>query len=354
VRRGILYDMTGVQIALAVLLPICVGCGTKQDDITGKWVGQQFMNYESSPDDVVDYRLEFRSDKSFVGTMKMSVMMVVDSKMSGTYTREGDVVTLTGNSETYMDDGYSKESNTLPYSLKLKVEKDRLTAIDFGDSLVILSFRREGTPKLNPPPKPAERPSEPAALALIELAKQTYAKIKTYSDDGTIKSDGSGFSAKDARFRIRYSNDGRFLYKAEHLSDGKVYETEGAAMNKGKAWLYMDEGSAERTIGNALGIVGTSSRYAATLVPSLLMPNDMGGSDFKHLKSFALLKDEKVDGRLCKVVEARTELRNAVRFWVDAETHLIRKTFDSSNQGTTTYNPKVNAAIPDREFSFIP
>jgi outer membrane lipoprotein-sorting protein len=342
-------------IVAALSFGVFGACRQEPGGIAGKWVGQ-IVSDSPMPDGMMKFDLEFLADKTFKGSLHTTGMMTVDAKMSGKYKIVNDVATLSGKSEVYMDDGYKKETNTEDFEMKLKVESDRLTVIDQdggGDKLI---FRREGASKLaaanqKPVNKQLGAQSDPKAIAFLKNVENKYKSLETYSDDGTIKSNGDGFSAKDARFKIRHAKDGRFLFRVDLLGEGKVYESEGVTSRGGKTILHMEEGSEERTLGNALSILQVQSREAAGIVPSLLMPKEMKRSYFEGLKSVAFLKGETIDGHACRVVESKSA-GGSLRIWIDDKSLLILKTHSSVNGGTTLFHPKTNTKIPDKEFDY--
>lgn len=342
-------------IVAALSFGVFGACRQDPGGIAGKWVGQ-IVSDPPIPDGMMKFELEFLADKTFTGSMQTTGMMTMDATMSGKYKIENDVATLSGKSEVYMDDGYKRETNTEDFEMKLKVESDRLTVIDQdggGDKFI---FRRAGSQKLAAvKQKPVDRQlgtqSDPKAIAFLARVENKYKSLQAYSDDGTIKSNGDGFSAKDARFKIRYAKDGRFLFRIDLLGEGKVYESEGVASRGGKTILHIEEGSEERTLGNALSILEVQSREAAEIVPSLLVPKQMKHSYFEGLKWVAFLKDETIDGHTCRVVESKSASAS-LRIWIDEKSLLILKTYSSINDGTTLFHPKTNTEISDKEFDY--
>src|SRR5204863_1125104 len=136
-------------------------------------------------------------------------------KIRGTYKLDGDKLTLTGTNEMYIDDGYKKDTSTVPFATVLIVGNDRLTIAGQEKETMKMVFRREGSPRLKPPSRPQEKPSSSVALGIFKKLKVNYAAYRTYADDGTFKSTGKAFRAKDAVFRTRFNRDGRFLFRVE-------------------------------------------------------------------------------------------------------------------------------------------
>lgn len=332
--------------------------GGGKSELAGTWVAQSFLGSQSldTTEHGTEYSLTFMDDGTFTGHMSTRVMMIMDARMKGTYERTGDEVILTGVSETYLDDGYQKGTNTLPFSLKLKVESDRLTQVGTPDMPVTMAFRREGTQPLSPPTKPELPASDPTAVSIFKELEKRYADLKSYSDEGTFVSDGTGFKSERGKFKTLHSRAGGFLFRTESIENGKTYQTD-AVWGDGKTYrLYMGDigGSEERPLGNGLSILGVRSGNAATMIPSLLEPVQMKGTELDRLEALTLLPDEAVDGRPCFVIEGAYGEFWSMRLWVDKESYLIRRVYDSFANETVNYAPRANPSIPADDFRFVP
>jgi len=165
--------------------------GNKQSDLSGTWVLQ-------APDPkLTRWTFSLKDDGTFTEHMTNYVMVTVISDSSGRYTRNGNILTLTGVRKGYRDDGYVKGPFKDPFTLKLKYAHNYLTLLD--DPKADMVFRREGA-HAPPEPKPRLRPSDPRALQIVREMRSRYAALDSYSDEGTLTSSGAGFMWANARF----------------------------------------------------------------------------------------------------------------------------------------------------------
>lgn len=350
-----------VTVALAAAVLLVGGCSrpSGDTDLVGKWVSQMFMGSETMSEGPDGFTLTFEPDGSFTGTQTVRTMMILDAEMTGTYKRTGNRVVLSGSNKMSSDDGYRKETNTVPFEMALKIEKDRLVVETHPDvpTNFTFAFRREGAPLLTAPQEPEPEPSTDEAKAVVAKVKAAYAAMKTYADEGTFESGGRGFRAKRAEFRTRFSADGRFLFRVDIPNRGAADETSVVWADAEKSWLYMGDvgGHEERPIGNGLGILTVTVDSAATFVASLLKLRDVGDpAEIDRLESLRLLDDETVKGVECFVLEGNEGDLGTLKVWVDKKSYLVRRLAGSFIEYTADFSPRPDATISASEFKFTP
>lgn len=127
--------------ASVVFVLLAAGCGG--GGLVGKWEVKPEIGGEAAPQGVLLWTIEFNGDGTFVMEAGTMTMMHMKATTKGTYERAGELVTLQGTSEMYLDDGYSKGTQTVPYNLRLRVEGDELVSLDAPEHMSIRFVRKE-------------------------------------------------------------------------------------------------------------------------------------------------------------------------------------------------------------------
>jgi outer membrane lipoprotein-sorting protein len=306
------------------------------------------------------WTIHFRADGTFAEHMENRIMMVMVTDSKGTYKVEGDKVRLTGTTTMYMDDGGRKSNKSGPFRQTLTISGDRLLVEKMvsptGERALEAAFFRVGSPLAKVLEKPMPTASAEARQVILDLEKR-YAALESYADEGTLKSSGRGFMAKEARFSTRFSRPGKFRFKVDALDGGKPYETNAVWSDGSKSWLHMGSvgGSDERSIANGLGTISPSSGFEALLVPQLLMPDQFKGARLSEsIKSIHLAADQPVSGVACHVLKLTNDRGLTITLWIDRESLLIRQALDTEAEATITYRPKTNVRLGPKDFSFEP
>jgi outer membrane lipoprotein-sorting protein len=261
---------------------------------------------------------------------------------SGTYTRSGDTLTLTGTSVSYSDDGYRKGTDKDTLTMKLKYADSMLTILDNQDSDLVLRRKGDHAPLKQ---KPLPRPSDPKAVQIIHEMQRRYATLNSYSDEGTLTSSGRGFMAENAKFQTRFVRPHKFRFQVIELADGKELGRNVVWSDGKKTWLYTFDyggpgGSEERGLGNALSTISPTSGYETMLVPALLFPAEFGESEIDAFyEEISLTGEEKVSGKDCYVISMFNPGGMDLKLWVDKSSYLIMRTFDRRLNSTTIYQP---------------
>ncbi len=333
----------------------CFGCSAPTSELAGRYVGWMFMDGEYIASDGTmgtSESLTLRADSTYAYEMQSSFMGPMSVKAEGKFERAGESLELKGTMTARARDGQKESTESGPHRLSLKLENGMLTYKDGkGDAYF---FRREGT---GPPPSPPElklKASDPAAVALLRKVEKTYASLKTYLDTGTVKSQGGGFVAKDARFRTLFERPSKFRFEASQLVDGREFDRTEVTWDGSTCWWYTTEfgETTERPLGNALGIVSLTFGPEANLVPPLLMPDAFRGSGLAEIyPEISLLPDENLGDRACAVLQLRSKGAYATKLWIDKSTNMIVRLYEDLRDVTVTFEPSPNTRIEAAEFA---
>lgn len=332
---------------LLLLILSLAGCHTQPKpatDISGKYVGWMWLDNKFDPQDGsmgTTRWIELHADGTYRSHQDTKVMMDFHSDGKGTYVVAGDKITFNGSAETYMNDGYRKGTETVPQQMSL----------DFIDGMMRLTdgkrepfyYRKEGT---GPPPTPDVlklKPSDPAAAALLKQTVETYAHLASYRDTGTMQSQGGGFAATDVKFSTEFTRPNHLHFQCAKYDHGKKWGWTDVKWDGKKTLWSSDEyaPNTERPLGNALSIIAVDYGDEAELVPSLLIPDVLGGPGVDRYKQIRRLPDERVGSVNCTVLELKNASPQATKLWIDPRSHLILKEFEGIRETTVTYSPTV-------------
>jgi hypothetical protein len=322
----------------------------KHSELSGTWV-LQFAHQEQGRDapdpKLVRWSWTLNDDGTFTEHKETHAMVIMTENARGNCMRSGDVLTLTGISEGYMDDGYVKGPFKEPFTMKLKYADHALIFLDdAADNDVLRTvFRREGG---HAPPKPELQPSDPKAVEIVHEVQRRYAALKSYSDEGTLTSAGRGWMPKNARFHTRFVRPDKFYFQLGGIvvwSDGKK-----SGLYEGKAAGYQGL----RVVG-ALSMISPTSGVETMLVPALLLPADFHGSMIDpSSREISLVGEDEVSGKDCYMIGVSNPEGMHLKLWIEKSSHLILKAFDSLPKATITYQPQCNIKIAESEFQFTP
>jgi len=191
---------------------------------------------------------------------------------------------------------------------------------------------------------------QPTAPAILQKVAGVYAGCRSYSDEGSISS--NGHLARQTRFRTAFVSPERFRFE---VSVGGDFP----------AWIVWKNGEDIRTMGifglpdnkrddldATLLRLATFSTGASLTIPGLLMPKSLRTSDLLSLiTSPTIAGEEKVDGQPAYRIEG-VLWDQPIKIWIDRSRYLIlkvyRKVSFGNNQSETTvqYKPKLNAEVP--------
>jgi outer membrane lipoprotein-sorting protein len=363
-RRGSSMKRTPVWILAlltAAFFVFQVAEWHKHSELIGTWVAQWPDQMErAATDDAMlpKLTLTLYDDGTFTYYVETHVMANAVMFSSGKYARTGNIVTLSGTRKIYMDDGYQKGTDKSAWSERLSYTGNRLRM--GNNSRWDPVFRREGdhTP-LKPQPQPQPRPSDPKAVQIVHEMQRRYASLNTYSDEGTLRSSGTGFMASNARFRTRFDRPHKFRFQVTEFADGEELDKNVIWSNGKKSWWYENEtgegegGIEERGLASALCAISPGAGYETMLVPALLLPADFGEPHIDaFFKEISLAGEESVSRKNCYVIRLSNPGGMDLKLWVDKSSYLILRAFDKVANATISYQPKRDIKIADAEIAF--
>jgi len=195
------------------------------------------------------------------------------------------------------------------------------------------------------------------------LAKVTsvYAGCRTYSDEGTSKTETSGVRGRHSYFRSAFVRPGNFRFQFWFNSDkpgrsnpavvwknGDVIQTQGVSSSTSVQNLRFD---------TALLRLAAFSAGASVAVPQLLLP-----VAFRSVQFFSLIVDakvageEKINGRQSFRIEG-TMAGLPIKLWIDKAQYLVLKTYrkvdvgNSQEEATVEYKPRLNVDVPPEDLT---
>lgn len=203
--------------------------------------------------------------------------------------------------------------------------------------------------------------NDPEASQVIARMAKVYSECQTYSDSGSvttvIHSDGSNETevkpfltamVRPSKFRFEFSEqrntDSRYIV----WRDGDDVRT---------WWDLNKRSEREDTLGMALaGATGVSGGSAHT-IPSLLIPDEIGGWLITDIEAAKLGNKEVLDGHACYTIEA-LYAGDPITIWIDEQTYLVRRIDSTSVFGgfttteTTVYDPLVDQEVDPKQLTF--
>jgi len=216
-------------------------------------------------------------------------------------------------------------------------------------------------------PVSADEPKPQALKAqdVLDRMAKAYAGCKSYHDSGVVKTvfvQADGNRTVEKPFTTAFVRPDRFRFEYKE-KDGGGPERRYIVWRKGKevqTWWDVKPGVEKpESLNLALaGPTGVSGESAHT-VPALLLPKEVEGrrlTDMTEAKRIADAKLQKVD---CFRIEGKFAGRPTT-LWIDQKKFLVRridaqmKFDDFRTETTTTYDPAIDEAVPDKKLEFDP
>jgi len=213
----------------------------------------------------------------------------------------------------------------------------------------------------------ADEPRQDALTAqqVLERMAKAYANCKSYRDSGVVKTvfiEANGQRTVEKPFTTAFVRPDRFRFEYKERSpDGR--ESRYLVWRQGKdvqTWWDVTPGIKKAdSLGLALaGATGVSGSSAHT-VPSLLLPQEVGGRRLTDMTEVKRIEDAKLGEADCFRLQGMYA-SNPMTLWIDKKTYLVRRVdtqnkFDNfRTEGTTTYDPVVDGEITDKMLEFDP
>lgn len=216
------------------------------------------------------------------------------------------------------------------------------------------------------------------AESILENMEQMYANCTSYYDSGIVTTliiQEAGERTVEKPFTTAFVRPDRFRFEyVEQLEDGR--ESRYIVWENGplvQVWwsigpaefLDMVDSSLSFALAGGTGISGGS----AHTVPTLLLPDEIGGWRLMDMTEAKRIEDAKLDESGCEVAEASEQGDDCYRIqgqqadspmtlWIEKTTLLVRRIdkqhqFDDfRTETTTTYDPVINGEISDGMLEF--
>lgn len=331
-----------------VILVTVIGCSSpKSGGLPGDYVAWTFLTGKPLAEDGsqgITQRLTLNGDGTYKMVIDSKVMVTTHLAEEGTYRLSGRNLELKGTAKIDFDDGYKKSSNTESELRRLRVENGDLI---LEDELGPIVFRKKGS---GAPPVPKQLQlgkSDPAAIALLRRITKNYSGMQSFRAMGTLKSNGGGFSARDAKFEIVFRRPSSFRFEAISYTDGKQRARTEITWSGGQTcrWVSSENGAPteERALGNALSIESVPYGDSALLLPSLLLPKEVGPAELGADREVKTLPDETIRGKLCAVVQIRSRNDAITKLWIDRSSGTIVRSFNDITEQTMELDSVVGA-----------
>jgi outer membrane lipoprotein-sorting protein len=195
------------------------------------------------------------------------------------------------------------------------------------------------------------------ASQIFQAMQETYASCRTYSDTGSMKSEGDNIT-----FITRFHRPTKFYFEFNELTDEKsryVLWCPGSAQPGSGAylethtWDTRDRSKDSTPLGRAFAGFTGISRGTACNIPGMILPGEIGMGNIPRITDISFERSESIRGELCDVIASKDE---DVKLWVSKRTHLIWHIVEGQGKAAevSDYSPTVNQEIPDSLFAFTP
>jgi outer membrane lipoprotein-sorting protein len=202
------------------------------------------------------------------------------------------------------------------------------------------------------------------ARDVLDRMAKAYAGCKSYRDTGVVKivfvSD-TGDRTVERPFKTAFVRPDRFRFEYTEKQGGR--ENRFIVWRKGeevRTWWDVNPGvekpeSLRLALAGATGVSGGS----AHTIPTLLLPDEVGGWRLTDLAGAKRIENAKLDEVDCFRIEGKCD-DNLMTLWIDTKTLLVRriddrKQFDDfRTETTTTYSPVIDEEVPEEALEFDP
>ena len=191
------------------------------------------------------------------------------------------------------------------------------------------------------------------AQQILDKMASTYATCKSYRDSGAVTNFFSPQHIDIKPFRTAFMRPDQFRFEYDDPDPEKPYIV-WAKGDEVRTWWYARPGVQNPpTLGRGIaGATGVSGGSAHT-IPTLLLPDQIGGRGMASLTDLTRLPDEAVDDTPCFKLQGKFG-DQPTTLWLEKETHLLRRMFEETKlaRTTTVYRPELDKEIPADELEF--
>lgn len=350
-------------IGAAVAALTLIGCQSPLgSELLGDWQGwiaTDGLPFQDLAQHGNKWTLTLRGDGTYEEHLVNNVMMNLKCDTQGTYKRTGETLVLTGMMSYHMDDGYGKpDVGVRPVRDRAVLSKGALWRYRGGQYYGVF-MRTDQKPTglkkpTEPPLMPALPSSDPAAIEVLKGVQNRYRTLRSYADEGVVKSAGYGSTAKEVRFRTRFLAPSKFMFEAALLDQGKVFERHAAWSNGSYSehrWTEKDSvAKADAGLTQALRARSDLNGGSSLVVTRLLLPKLYPQYLLpKMAKSVVLKKDDEHDGNPCWVLLLRNAEEEGLLLWVDKNDQVILRAYDEWSRVDIRFEPRLNEPISAKE-----
>ncbi|MBT3269316.1 hypothetical protein HN371_19375 [Candidatus Poribacteria bacterium] len=203
------------------------------------------------------------------------------------------------------------------------------------------------------------------AAEVVERMAKAYADCATYHDSGVVRTvfigaDGERIVDKPFRTAFVRPDRFRFEYSEPTRSDSESRYIVWSYGEDVRTWWDIAAGIAEpQSLALGLGAATGVSGKSAHTVPSLLMPDRVGGRRLTDISEARRIEDARLEDIDCFRIQGLLGA-SPTTLWIAKETSLVHRIdsqaeFDGlSTQTTTTYEPVVDGEVADEMLAFDP
>ncbi len=203
--------------------------------------------------------------------------------------------------------------------------------------------------------------NDPKATQVIARMAKVYSECQSYSDSGSVTTvfrSGTGNETEVKHFSTAMMRPSKFRFEFSEQQNPQSRYIVWQDGDEVRTWWDLNSRSErEDSLGLALaGATGVSSGAAHT-IPSLLMPNEIGGRLLTDLEAARLADNKLLDGHACHTIEA-LYAGDPITIWIDEQTFLVRRidstsVFDGfTTTETTVYVPVINQEVAPELLKF--
>ncbi|NOT32154.1 MAG: DUF2092 domain-containing protein [Planctomycetes bacterium] len=212
---------------------------------------------------------------------------------------------------------------------------------------------------------PRSREAEPTPEQILEAMKDVYARCRTYMDTGEVHEvfvDDSRRRTIRKPFTTAFVRPDRFRYEFRDRAGEEEWNRYLAwkEATEIRSWRDIKPGiEVHDSLRMALSGAGVLSGGSASVVPSLLMPVELGMLAQLALEELERLEDGERNGVACYRILGKQ--RDApILLWIEKERFLLRRSERQSQipgylvETTTDYLPELDAEVPAEVLLFDP
>lgn len=179
------------------------------------------------------------------------------------------------------------------------------------------------------------RDSDLGAAEILAAVEETYSVIDTYRDIGSVRGEWSllgidiDWLDDGIRFSTAFARPDRFRFEFEYQypssEEWHSYVVQADPSGVRTNWHANPGVEQEASLGLAVAGATGVSRGAAHSIPTLLLPQEIGGWRITNLESASKIENGNIDGRAYMRIRGEHPSGSPVVVWIDPDTFLIRR-----------------------------